>query len=332
MIRMNRLASVQLDARTVATQMDAHRQPFSVLVVDDSPVARKLVEHALPSDQYRLITAKTGGEAIELFAEHRPGLVITDWLMPDLSGVEVCERIRTDFSDSFTYIILLTGISEKEQVVKGLQSGADEYLTKPFDAAELRARVGVGRRIVELHRELEAKNRLLEQLSLTDSLTGLPNRRAIEEWAKRQLSGAVRHDFPLWVIMADLDKFKSINDTYGHEAGDVVLKQFAEVLKSHSRQCDISGRTGGDEFLMIITFADPAGARLAIERIREQVEAKRFNFGDKLVGITASFGIAGFHRGQDTDFDRLVVRADAALYSAKRKGGNRVEMALMETP
>jgi diguanylate cyclase (GGDEF)-like protein len=320
------------DFASAMTQMEPAKEAFPVLVVDDSPVARKLVEHALPEDQYDLILAKTGQEALQLFAERRPGLVITDWLMPDLSGVEVCERIRADFRDSFTYIILLTGESEKEKIVKGLQSGADEFLTKPFDAAELRARIGVGRRIVELHRELEEKNLLLEQLSLTDSLTGLPNRRAIEEWAKRQLSGAVRHDFPLWVIMADLDKFKSINDTYGHDAGDVVLKGFAETLKSHSRQCDISGRMGGDEFLIIITYADAAGARLAIERIREQVEARKFNFDGNSVGVTASFGIAGYHRGQETDFERLVVRADAALYSAKRQGGNRVEMPHVETP
>jgi len=314
------------------TQMETTKEAFPVLVVDDSPVARKLVEHALPEDQYEIISAKTGEEALQLFAERRPGLVITDWLMPDITGLEVCERIRADFRDSFTYIILLTGVSEKEKIVKGLQSGADEFLTKPFDAAELRARIGVGRRIVELHRELEAKNLLLEQLSLTDSMTGLPNRRAIEEWAKRQLSGAARHDFPLWVIMADLDKFKSVNDTYGHEAGDVVLKGFAETLKSHSRQCDICGRMGGDEFLIIITFAEAAGARLAIERIREQVEAKKFDFGGNSVGVTASFGIAGYHHGQETNFERLMVRADAALYSAKRKGGNRVEMPHVETP
>jgi two-component system chemotaxis response regulator CheY len=312
-------------------QMENNKEAFPILVVDDSAVARKLVEHTLPEDQFELILAKTGREALELFAEHRPGLIITDWLMPDLSGVEVCERIRADFSDSFTYIILLTGISEKEEIVKGLQSGADEFLTKPFDPAELRARIGVGRRIVELHRELEANNRLLEQLSLTDSLTGLPNRRAIEEWAKHQLNSAARHDFPLWVIMTDLDKFKSINDTYGHEAGDVVLKGFAETLNSHSRQCDITGRLGGDEFLLVMTHAGATGAQLAIERIREQVEAKKFDFRGNSIGVTASFGIAGFQRGQETDFERLVVRADAALYAAKRQGGNRIEMLPIET-
>jgi diguanylate cyclase (GGDEF)-like protein len=307
--------------------MSANNQAFPVLVVDDSAIARKLVEHALPQNEYAIISAKTGSQALDLYREHRPGLVITDWLMPDLSGIELCERIRSEFADSFTYIIILTAESEKAKVVTGLKAGADEYLTKPFDSAELRARTEVGRRIVELHRELEAKNRLLEQLALTDVLTGLPNRRAIEEWARRQLSGALRHDFSFWVIMSDLDQFKLINDTCGHDAGDVVLKKFADTLKANSRHSDICGRIGGDEFLIVITHVDEEGVRLAIERMRQQIELQTFTFGAQEVGVSASFGIAGFRHGQTIDFDRLVTQADGALYSAKRLGRNRVEMA-----
>ncbi len=170
-------------------------QTFHVLVADDSPVARKLIENALPPDRFFILRAKTGREALALFAEHSPGVVITDWMMPDLSGIELCERLRTEFRDRFTYIIMLTGVSEKSEVVKGLQAGADEYLTKPFHPDELLARTEVGKRIVELHREIETKNRLLEQLALTDDLTGLPNRRAIEQWGTRQLGGALRHGF-----------------------------------------------------------------------------------------------------------------------------------------
>ena len=307
--------------------MNHHDKAFPVLGVDDSPVARKLLEHALPPDEFKLILAKTGREALDLFSEHRPGLVITDWLMPDLTGIELCQRIRTDFGALSTYIILLTGVSEKDKIVSGLHAGADEYLTKPFHADELLARVEVGRRIVLLHRELEEKNRLLEQLALTDGLTGLPNRRAIEEWANRQLKGAIRHSFPFWVIMTDLDTFKPINDTFGHEAGDAVLAKFAEILRTQIRQCDICGRIGGDEFLIVITYSDEAGTRLAIERIREQVMKQRFTFGGKEVGVTASFGIAGFRRNEDTTFERFVARADAALYHAKRQGRNRIEIA-----
>jgi two-component system, cell cycle response regulator len=310
--------------------MSAPEQAFPVLVVDDSPVARKLVEHALPPDRYSIFNAQTGQEALDLFAKHRPGLVITDWLMPDIGGIELCQRLRADFHNRFTYIILLTSVSEKSKVVTGLQAGADEYLTKPFIAEELLARAEVGQRIVALHRELEEKNRLLEQLALTDALTGLPNRRAIEQWGTRQLSGAIRHDFHLCVVEADLDQFKEINDTYGHDAGDAVLKRFGEILKINTRQCDISGRIGGDEFLLVVTYVDPAGIQIAIERIREQLLASGFPFGGGDVRVTASFGIADFRRGQAADFNRLMVQADVALYSAKRLGRNRVEVVPAE--
>ncbi len=222
---------------------------FTVLVVDDSPVARKLVELTLPGDEYLLLFAKTGAEALDFYARYRPALVITDWLMPDFSGIELCQRIREESKDSYTYIILLSGVSDKAQVVKGLLAGADDYLTKPFHAEELLARASVGRRTVALHREIESKNRQLEQLVLTDGLTGMPNRRAVEEWAVRQLSGAMRHGFSFWAIMADLDNFKKINDTCGHSAGDAVLKKFGEILMDNIRRCDMCARIGGEEFL-----------------------------------------------------------------------------------
>ena len=306
--------------------MDANRQAIPVLVVDDSPVARKLVEHALPADEYTILSASTGQEAIELFARHQPSLVITDWLMPDLSGVELCQRIRSDFQDRFTYIIILTGVSEKSEVVKGLQAGADEYLTKPFHPDELLARARVGRRIIALHREIEAKNRLLEQLALTDELTQLPNRRAVVQWATRQLSGALRHDFPFWVVMADIDQFKLVNDSAGHQAGDIVLKKFSEILRANTRQSDICGRIGGDEFVLIISHAVRDGIELMIQRVREQFEAQHFPFNNGRV-VTASFGIAGFAHGRVQQIEHLMVQADAALYAAKRLGRNRVELA-----
>jgi len=307
--------------------MSSLKEPFLVLVVDDSPVARKLVEHALPPHDHKLLFAKTGLEALDLFSKQRPALVITDWLMPDLSGMELCQRIRAEFRGTYAYIILLTGVSEKSQLVKALQAGADDYLTKPFHPDELLARAGVGRRMVELHREIEAKNRQLEQMTLTDELTGLPNRRGIKDWAKRQISGAERHGFSLWVVIADLDHFKSVNDTYGHEAGDTVLKTFAEILQSHTRQCDMCARIGGEEFVIVLTHADREGVELAINRIRERFCAHKFVFGNRGVVVTASFGITGIRLGESRDIDRLMAQADKALYGAKRLGRNRVELA-----
>jgi two-component system cell cycle response regulator len=307
--------------------MSSLKEPFLVLVVDDSPVARKLVEHALPPHDHKLLFAKTGLEALDLFSKQRPALVITDWLMPDLSGMELCQRIRAEFRGTYAYIILLTGVSEKSQLVKALQAGADDYLTKPFHPDELLARAGVGRRMVELHREIEAKNRQLEQMTLTDELTGLPNRRGIKDWAKRQISGAERHGFSLWVVIADLDHFKSVNDTYGHEAGDTVLKTFAEILQSHTRQCDMCARIGGEEFVIVLTHVDQEGVELAINRIRERFCAHKFVFGNRGVVVTASFGITGIRLGESRDIDRLMAQADKALYGAKRLGRNRVELA-----
>jgi diguanylate cyclase (GGDEF)-like protein len=299
-----------------------------VLVVDDSPFSRRLVEHALSGDLYSLLFAENGKDALQLFKEQRPALVITDWMLPDSSGPELCKRIRAESSDSYTYIILLTSMTEKEDIVKGLSSGADDYLTKPFDRGELLARIGVGRRIIDLHREIDAKNKLLEEMAHTDSLTGLPNRRAIEEWATRQLRGAARHGYPLWVVHADLDSFKTINDSHGHEAGDEVLKGFATILKENTRASEISGRMGGDEFLVVLTHAQEDQIQLTVERLRAKFALKKFVFGGETISVTASFGACGFQGKKPPEFSSLVHQADKALYCAKRAGRNQIKLQL----
>ena len=215
---------------------------LTVLVADDSAIFRQLVEHSLSRNSYSLLLAKSGREAIELFTKYDPPLVIVDWVMPDLTGLEICRHIRRS-QRSYTYVVILTAISQKAKLVEGLAAGADDFLTKPFDSDELLARVDVGTRVVRLHRELEAKNRLLEELAVTDTLTNLPNRRGIESWATRQLSGAARYGFTFWVVMADLDAFKTVNDRFGHQAGDKVLVAFAELLRRNTRKSDICGRT-----------------------------------------------------------------------------------------
>jgi diguanylate cyclase (GGDEF)-like protein len=300
-------------------------RPLTVLAVDDSTLYRKLVEHSLSGERYTVVFAKNGRAALDLFAEHQPAVVITDWDMPDIGGLELCGRIRRDFRGIHSHVILLTGNTDKAQVIEGLAAGADDYLTKPFHSGELVARVEVGRRIVELHREVQTKNRLLEEMALTDSLTGLPNRRAVDIWASRQLSAAARHDFSLWAVMTDLDLFKKVNDTYGHDAGDTVLKTFADILKTHSRESDICARLGGEEFLLMMTHSDKEGMKTSVGRIRKQFENTSVSFGDKTITATASFGIAEFHGTKPPDWNTLVTRADTALYAAKHKGRNRIE-------
>ena len=181
--------------------------------------------------------------------------------------------------------------------------------------------------LVEIHQRTEAKNVVLQDLALTDALTGLPNRRAIEEWAVPQLGAAAQHHIPFWLVLTDLDHFKNVNDTYGHQAGDAVLKRFSDILKANSRRSDICGRMGGEEFVFVLTHATAKAAKLVAERIRAQLEATVFELDNQRVVVTASFGVAGSEKIPDPDFNRLVARADEALYAAKRLGRNRVEIA-----
>lgn len=301
---------------------------IKILVADDSPVYRKLVEQALSPESFHVLFAESGHEALEIFTRERPSLVVTDWLMPDLSGIELCQKIRASGETVYTYVIILTQIAEKEKVVKGLSAGADDYLTKPFHREEFLARVHVGQRLLDLHRQIAEKNRLLEALALSDPLTGLPNRRAINSWAARQLSGAARHGFSFWVTVIDLDHFKQVNDAYGHDAGDLVLRRFAEILKAHTRLSDISGRIGGEEFLQILTHASADDVRLVLDRIRRQLASERFSFSGSAVSVTASFGSAGFcdQSKNPPGLNRLMTQADAALYRAKHLGRNRIEI------
>jgi len=299
---------------------------LQVLIVDDSAFSRKLVEHALAGTEYCLQFAENGSEALQLFKEHHPAVVITDWMLPDSSGPELCEQMRRESADFYTYIILLTSMTEKEDIIKGLSAGADDYLTKPFDRGELLARIGVGRRTVELHREIESKNKLLDQMAHTDPLTGLPNRRAIEDWSNRQLRGAARHGYPLWVAHFDLDSFKHINDTYGHDAGDEVLKRVAEVLRECTRASDISGRIGGDEFLYVVSHVPEKHIYTVVERLREQISSLKFCFDGKDISVTASIGVCGFQSAETPEFSKLRQRADAALYAAKRAGRNQAKI------
>jgi two-component system, cell cycle response regulator len=300
----------------------------TILVVDDSPVYHKLVADTLADETYPLLFAENGEEALRLFSSHSPSIVVTDWNMPDFSGLELCRRIRTKENCPYTYIIVLTSNSNKEMVAEGLAAGADDYLTKPFDPGELLARIAVGRRIISLNRQTDAKSKLLEEEARTDTLTGLPNRRALEEWIARQIRGAARHRFPIWVVLADLDSFKGINDTYGHAAGDAVLRTFAELLKRNTRASDICGRLGGDEFVLLITHVNAENIKLFMERLREQFAALSFPFVGLSVSTSASFGVAGLSGRQMPEFSVLLKLADEALYEAKREGRNRVVLRL----
>ena len=298
-------------------------QTFTIVAADDSPLYRKLLHDTLARQKFSVFIAKDGREALALVARHRPAVLVTDWEMPDITGPELCAQVRRD-NNNFIHIILLTSHNQKEKVIKGLDSGADDYLTKPFHEGELLARVAVGIRIAELHREIQAKNNLLEELARTDPLTGLPNRRAHEEWASRAMCGAQRHGFTFWLVMADLDHFKSINDRFGHETGDTVLRRFGEIIKSLTRSADMCARLGGEEFVIAVSHVDREGINIFVERLRRRLENEFFESQGTEFSVTASFGVAGFDK-QLHDFPQLLREADAALYRAKEGGRNRAE-------
>lgn len=300
-----------------------------IIVADDSAVYRKLVEEALATGEYEFHWARNGREAIRLFEELHPSIVITNWEMPDLTGIDLCAEIRRH-QKSYVYVILLTANSQKEQVIQGLTAGADDYLTKPFHAGELLARVTVGRRFAELYRDIENKNRLLQELARTDSLTGLPNRRAVEEWATLQLNGAARYGFPMWIAIADVDHFKKVNDNYGHGAGDLVLKKISEIMKAHTRSSNLCGRIGGEEFVMVLAQIDLQGVCTVLERLRTKLDSEPFVFEGNRLKVTASFGVAGFRGSKAPLFSDLLRRADEALYVAKQNGRNRIHFADLE--
>ena len=308
--------------------MNEAKSAYEVLVVDDSPVYRKLVEQVLSCEAYSLTFARDGAEAMRLFEERSPSIVITDLILPDFSGIELCQRIRSDASRPYTYVIVMTGDTEKENMVKGLEAGADDYLVKPFDTGEMLARMGVGRRLIDLNRELAAKTKKMEEVARTDPLTGLPNRRAIEEWASHQLRGSTRHGFSFWLVVSDIDNFKLINDTYGHDVGDTVLRAFADVLKKNTRAADMCGRLGGDEFVLVLTYVQKEKIEKTVNRFRERFASLSFSLNGHRVKATASFGVAGVVGHGDQEYAVLLRNADQMLYEAKRAGRNCVRLYL----
>jgi two-component system cell cycle response regulator len=294
-----------------------------ILIAEDSPMCRKLLETILEKKPYELCSVANGREALDAFAHFCPDIIITDWMMPDVSGIELCRQIRKA-QDGRAYIILVTQKSEKEDVIEALDAGADDYVTKPFNTGELLARIRVGCRTAQMGREIDAKNALLEKAARTDHLTGLANRLAVEEFAAKQLGAAIRHKFNLWIVVTDLDKFKLINDTYGHFAGDEAIKRFAMILKANTRAADMCGRLGGDEFLIVMAHGTKKAIVQTVERLRADCAEEKGNLNGQPVSFTASFGIAGCDGTEKITLRDLLTRADHALYLAKESGRNQV--------
>ena len=305
--------------------------PARILIVDDHEDNVELLRARLEARGYVTDSATDGQEALESVARSVPDLILLDVMMPRVGGIEVARRVKGNPDLPFIPIIMQTALDSTEHKVEGLDAGADDYITKPINFAELEARVRAQLRIKALQEEvarqrneLSAMNDRLLSISRTDGLTGLINRRHLEERLEEQFEHARRLGEPFTVVMVDLDKFKSVNDTYGHQAGDAVLKQLAEILVREAREIDRVGRYGGEEFLLILpgTVLD-AGVTFA-ERVRHAIEVHEFTFEGGSLRRTGSFGVAGWPHPRIAGSDGLVKAADDALYVAKETGRNKV--------
>jgi two-component system cell cycle response regulator len=301
-----------------------------ILIADDDPVSLLVLQNLLLKWDYDITVVTNGEDAFRILSEiDAPRLAVLDWMMPGMEGVEICRRIRERTDRPYIYTLLLTGRSEKEELLHALELGADDYLTKPVDAQELRARLHVGHRILKLQDNLLASQEELLFRATHDMLTSVYNRAAILDIIHRELSRAKRENKPVAVILADLDHFKTINDTYGHLPGDSVLKEVARRMLASLRGYDSVGRYGGEEFLIVAPGANGAVSVTLADRIRSAIESRPFQTDAGDVQVTASFGIAVSEPLQSLEANTLLGLADKALYCAKEHGRNRSELAVI---
>jgi len=297
-----------------------------LLIADDDPVSSRLLEATLQRLGHDVVKVASGTDALSaLLAPDGPRLAIVDWMMPGLDGPAVCRKVR-ERPSPYVYLVLLTSRDRREDMFQGLEAGADDFLTKPLNPVELQARLRCGERIVESESRLLAAQEVLLDEATRDHLTGLWNRRMIFEQLGRELRRATHERRSLTVVMADLDRFKSINDVHGHTAGDAVLREAAVRMRAALRDYDFIGRYGGEEFLVVLPGCDTALGCDVAERMRARVSAGPIRSGDTDLTVTVSLGVAGMGPGGDSA-KAVVNAADAALYRAKALGRNRVEYA-----
>ena len=302
-----------------------------ILIVDDHEDNVEVIRARLEAGGYQIESAADGVEALERVRQSPPDLILLDVMMPRIDGMEVARRIKADQTLPFIPIIMQTALDTVQHKVEGLGAGADDYVTKPINFAELEARVKSMLRIKLLQDELSRANEHLaranaelQRLAVTDALTGLHNRRNVETLLHDMFEHSIRLQEPLACAMFDIDHFKSVNDTQGHQAGDAVLQQLAGILETAAREIDKVGRYGGEEFIALLPGAGLEDAVTFAERTRQQVESHTFTFEGGSLRRTISCGVAAFPHPRIAHCEALVKAADDALYVAKELGRNRV--------
>jgi diguanylate cyclase (GGDEF)-like protein len=300
---------------------------MKVLIAEDEPTSRRMIESLLRRWDYDVQVAQDGFEALQILQQaDAPKLAVIDWLMPGVDGIQLCQKIRQVKTDSYTYVLLLTGKHAQEDVITGLEAGADDYLTKPFDPPELRVRLRTGKRILHLMDQLVATRETLRSLASHDGLTGLWNHSAILEILGNELNRAERHGSSVGVILFDVDYFKQVNDTYGHLTGDHVLTEIAHEVRALTRPYDAVGRYGGEELLVVLPGCDELTVVSHAERLRTAIGRAAVKAANgQEVRVTASFGVTVAGHNSFPCVEALIQAADTALYRAKDAGRNRVE-------
>jgi diguanylate cyclase (GGDEF)-like protein len=289
-----------------------------VLISEDSHVVRQVLRFHLEAHGFAIVETSDGEEAVRLAAVHQPSVILLGVELDGIGGFEALARLKADPELADTPVLFITGHTETRDLVEGLQLGAHDYLRKPCEPAEVIARVRGAARMKLLQDELRQRNAELDRISRSDPLTGLANRRHLDEQLDAQIASALRHDHDMSIALIDVDHFKVINDTYGHASGDDVLQDVADRLRIAARAEDIVGRWGGEEFLVILPFCDADASFQISERFRKGIAEKPIVTHDgDVITVTVSIGCA---TGTESD---LVERADLALYAAKERGRNR---------
>jgi len=303
---------------------------MKILVADDDGVSRLLMQRTLTKFGYEVVLAEDGREAFEILSgSDAPRLALIDWMMPELDGLSLCREMRTQQRDTpYVYIILLTSKQSSEDVVAGLEAGADDYLTKPCRTAELRARLHTGRRILLLEDRLVKAREEMRYRATHDTLTSIWNRGAILSLVRSEFQRGAREKRPTALLLCDVDHFKSMNDNFGHVIGDRVLEEVARRLKNEIREYDAVGRYGGEEFLIVLSDCDEAVLESRAEAVRRAVADTPFLIEDLTLGLTISIGGTIFRKSiADVPIELILTEADTALYQAKAQGRNRCAFA-----
>ena len=310
-----------------ATGNSFRKSSGQILVAEDDRVTLSLLERKLGEWGYEVLKARDGRLAWEMLKKSELRIAILDWMMPGFKGPELCRQLRQLKKPHYTYLILLTSRDSAGDLIEGLKAGADDYMTKPINLMELKARLKTARRIIELEDNLIAARRRLSRLAMTDSLTGVWNRRKFLSLLNEELNRSRREGRFLGLLMMDLDNFKEINDRHGHPAGDAVLKQLAQLIRRNLRKYDRIARYGGDEFILLLPGSDLRGTEAVAERLLDLIRRSRFRTGTgRAAVVSVSFGGTAVSPGpeQGVDPKSLIRTADGALYRAKRDGRDRV--------